>query len=487
MEKGKKPKIMAKTFDISLDLKNYKLLKDKEFNLKGFNVLIVEGPNESGKTSLRTMLKEQWTARSLTEEPLTTGEEQGTVKATIPDKHGNPITIIHNFNKFDQKGSFYAIDEDGKPIKSAGKIRELLGGIEMLSIHEIWEHTKSLPGIRKLQDNFLMKCLTDEEIKKLDAIDSRINPNSGTAFLNRRDLARDKVKLLQAVESITITEEQQQQLEIIEKVEANVKEIETELQQVDLVGKDIELIQQAIKTLADEKAAIPDDIVGEKARLERWITRREEEIKKAEEDIRNWKAEIESSQKELEVVEETANKRIAEIDKEIAIKQQKVPKDVVSKDALEQRLAKGKAFLEETIRIKTLAEEKKSKQEELTKVTEQWKEADESIRLDRETKADILAKSKLPGGISMEEDDITINGLPLRESQISETTVKVAFIELACQISEGKLIDGGSASDYGHERLKAISDIAGKYNKLLVLEKVNDDIGEVRIVGYIHE
>ena len=214
-------------FDIKMRFKNYKLLKDKTFDLKGYHVLIIQGPPESGKTTIRKALKEAWQAKSLTKQPLTTNEEEGFVELTIPDKNGNLVIIKHDFNKFDQVGSFTAIDSDGKVIHSPGKMRELLGNYEHLSINQIWALTQSIPGIRELQENFLSKCLTQEEREKIEVIDLEIDTSNGTLF-NERRLAKGEVDRLQKIinSSSIISDEDLSKINNLDTAKTNLKEIQ---------------------------------------------------------------------------------------------------------------------------------------------------------------------------------------------------------------------------------------------------------------------
>ena len=478
---------MAK-FDIKMRFKNYKLLKNKTFDLKGYHVLIIQGPNESGKTTARTALKENWQAKSLTKQPLTTGEEEGFVEITVPDKHGNAVIIKHDFNKFNQVGTFTAIDSNGKVIKSPGKMRELMGNYEHLSVQEIWALTQSLPGIRQLQENFFSKCLTQEERDKIKELDLEIDTSNGTIF-NERRLAKGEVDRLQKIidSNPFISDEDLSKVNNLDNAKVNLKDIEKELSDIDLVLQERTHIQEKINQLLEEKNSLPETIKESNTLYDDLIQKNEETIKDYTKKINDFKLD---NEKLIRTKEETAqefDKQELSLSQQLEIEKSKLPPEPPSRESLQERITKGETFIDNVSNLKIQYDALKGNKKLSIDATKKLLDLETKLTDKRNEKKEILSNSNLPAGISIEENDITINGLPLRETQISETTVKLAITEIACQIGEAKLIDGGSASDYGHERLKQVAAIAAKYNKLLILEKVDDDLPDIRVVGYVED
>ena len=478
---------MAK-FDIKMRFKNYKLLKDKTFDLKGYHVLIIQGPNESGKTTARTALKENWQAKSLTKQPLTTGEEEGFVEITVPDKHGNAVIIKHDFNKFNQVGTFTAIDSDSKVIKSPGKMRELMGNYEHLSVQEVWALTQSLPGIRQLQENFLSQCLTKEERDSIKKIDLEIDTSNGTLF-NERRLAKGEVDRLQKIiqSAPAISDEAIDAVNKLGLAKDNLKELKEELGNIDLVLQERTHIQKGIDQLLEEKNQLPETIKESNTLYDDLILKNEEIIKDYTKKINDFKLDNEKLIRTKEETNQEFDKQELLLSQQIEVEKTKLPSEPASRESLADRIERGEAFIEAASSTKISYEALKVDKEKAVQAAKILTDLETKLQTKRNEKKEILANSNLPAGIQMEDNDISINGLPLRETQISETTVKLAITEIACQISEAKLIDGGSASDYGHERLKQVAAIAAKYNKLLILEKVDDDLPDIRVVGYVED
>jgi len=103
--------------EIVLSFHNYKIFQDREFNLGEYNIFLVTGKNESGKTTIITALQEMFGAISLTDDPVTTGSSEGSKTFVIPDKDGNMVTIKHTYDKTKARGKFVAFNEDGTPFR----------------------------------------------------------------------------------------------------------------------------------------------------------------------------------------------------------------------------------------------------------------------------------------------------------------------------------------------------------------------------------
>ena len=117
-----------KSLEIPIVFHNYKLLKDKEFVLKGSHVYFIQGPNEVGKTSFLTALEGVMTAKDITEKKVTInkdndGVESGYYEFTIPAADGTLVTIRNEFT--DEKNKFIAITADGEKISQVTEIRNL--------------------------------------------------------------------------------------------------------------------------------------------------------------------------------------------------------------------------------------------------------------------------------------------------------------------------------------------------------------------------
>jgi len=98
---------------------------------------------------------------------------------------------------------------------------------------------------------------------------------------------------------------------------------------------------------------------------------------------------------------------------------------------------------------------------------------------------EIYTNSKLPAGITINEDSFSFHGYDFSKEQVSESEAKLAIAELMCQIDTAGLIVLGNAAVFGKDRMDQICEIAKKYNKKVFLERVIDDLDEVRLVGIV--
>ena len=71
---------------IAFEIKNYKKIKEMNFNLNDYDAIIVSGKNRQGKSSLINGLFENLTAKNLSDEPLLRGADKGEKSVIINDK-----------------------------------------------------------------------------------------------------------------------------------------------------------------------------------------------------------------------------------------------------------------------------------------------------------------------------------------------------------------------------------------------------------------
>ena len=95
--------------ETKLEVKNYKLLKEGEYNLSGGSIFLMSGPNNIGKTSFLHLLQSIMEVKDETINPVTHGEKEGFATGTIIGADGEPYQFRYDFN-VDGKKKFTFMD-----------------------------------------------------------------------------------------------------------------------------------------------------------------------------------------------------------------------------------------------------------------------------------------------------------------------------------------------------------------------------------------
>jgi len=115
----------------------------------------------------------------------------------------------------------------------------------------------------------------------------------------------------------------------------------------------------------------------------------------------------------------------------------------------------------------------------------EWNTLDNNIKGYRDSADTIIKNSKMPvKDIEFEDDGIKINGLSLKENQVSKAETMIIVTEILCLLCESPLILIGSANDLDNEHKKAIVAIAKKYDRMMIADEVSNDYKELIVVGY---
>lgn len=439
---------------IGLEIKNYKSIAGLEIPLNDYDVIVVEGKNRAGKSSLINGILENITATNLTDEPLKRGEVGGEKKVIIQDKDGKEIAIIHDFDKKSPLGRFYAI-QDGVKISSVKKIREILGEVNTYTVDEFFHMCKTIPGRRKFINEILFRCLSDEEKYEINEINSENNSTNGTLFTKRSDIKR-QIEVLKAATGLTTEEEAI--LEKKQEVKTNLTTSEVKKAAYSdlksllnrIIGKSNNLNSlnvsedelQLIGKLPEETSKIVNDYVT----AEKALVAKNDAIKKI---IEGCTAKV--SELDIEIVE--LNSKLDKV-KQIEYKKE-------GTDTAEVKLQSLEKLLNET----------------QDKMNENVKRKDE-----------ILSSSELPKGLQIQdESSFTYNNFNFNENEISESEAWLLLAELTIPIYSCKYFRMGNAAIYGKDALNKLVELAAKYDKIIALERVNDDIENVYVEGIIFE
>lgn len=438
---------------IALEFKNYKKIKDLNFDLNDYDAVIVNGKNREGKTSLINGIFENLTATNLSNQPLTIGEEKGEKSVIVEDKNGKEIKIVHTFSKKSPKGTFYAI-QDGQKISSVTKIRELIGDANAYTINEFFMMCKSIPGRRKFIQEVLMRLMTSEQIAKTNVINNQINSKDGEFYITRTTL-NSELKALEAIPGLT--DEQKTLLakkdELLENKATSEKSIKATEHKIDILEKILNNII-SIENGSGWQTLTKDDIIFKDEKAKTLFSN----LIDLESQALQYKPVCEKGLNSLDIVLTSNQNNLLPITNELA---------EIEKIEYSQSV---NGNLEEKI---------KDKKKEIEDIN---KKINNAIDL----KSKILSESNLPKGLIIHsESEFTYNGFDFNENEISESEAWLLLAELTIPIYDCKYFRMGNAAIYGKDALEALTTMAAKYGKILALEKVNDDIDDIYVEGIV--
>lgn len=452
-----------------MKLVNYKLFENHEIDEQNVRILIIAGPNEKGKTSIVTALQEAWSLKGFTPDPLKKGEEEGYTSVTGPDKDGNSITIIHNFNKFDQKGEFYAIDHLGRTIKSTSKIRELLGDFKAISLEEVFYMIQSAEGRRKFIKEYIYPVMGENIILKIDNLNAEINERNGSVFVQRKNASADLLSYTKIYESQKLKPEEESLILKQQDYVGAIKQLKETL-------KTEEAVENQAKIVALEKSNKQVQYLNATETRMRQNNR----LKEIEEAVKKLLQEKEAVERERTTNDALIQKLYNEFEAIVVptVNTPYIEELKINIQEGESELEKIKTFVAKKANIADLEEKIKVKQAEVAKLNE-------SLSAKRQELKDVISTSELPAGLEIQEDEILLNGFNFSQSQVSESSAKLALAELFCKLYTARFITMGSLSAFGKDRLLALYKTAQEYNKIVVLEWVDETTEEIKVITEI--
>lgn len=422
----------VKGLEIPIYFHNYKLLKDKEFVLKGSHVYFIQGPNEVGKTSFLTALQGVMTASDVTDKKVTIneeGEDSGYYEFTIPAADGTLVTIRNEFT--DEKNKFIAVTADGEKISKVTEIRNLFN-YTPINVAEFFAMSRSADGRRKQRD-IILKLLPDDQREAFEQADLQ----EQHYFTQRTEVGRSVESAKAYMDSCVISED--------DKV---------------LLGKR----EQAEKLLVEYRG-----YQNTRASMD-----------KALPNIERLKLERQRLNERLEAIDNEINdyKTFTDIEE---------PKHIegITSDEIQVRIDKGERIIKSITEIEakdSLLEQSKEKYEKLSK---QQAILTEQIDAKRVIKSDIVGKADLPvESISFENDYLTINDFKFDETQVCESDAVLLLANILAKINPGPIQVIGDASILDANKLDELNRIAEENNKVMFVDEVVRDATDMVVVGY---
>jgi len=475
--------------EIILSFKNYKLFQDTEFKLDDYNVFMVVGNNEYGKTTVITALQEIFGVIALTDDPVTTGSTEGSKTFQIPDKDGNMVTVKHTYDRSKAKGKFVAFDKDGNPLRKVGEIRDLLGTYSRITTEQFFDKARTAEGRREIINEYFVQFLTEGELgllKKLQDLEG-VNYDLRTAAKKELDTAESKALdykptpadeqlLSQKVASHKLLTGLKSQREGVMFFDNNMKVLQERDSNLRFnLGQEDNKLAKAITDTEEEVGYLKEEITE----LEISLARCKKTLKGHEAFLKNpdteYRDRIDGLKKQI-VENNNSMDRLREESGD--------PKMTLAE--LDARLEKGEKMMSDIAIRESRSKDYSKAKKEHEEAEKEWTDLENKVNKARRDIKALYASSALPAGVQIENDTFTLQGFEFSETQISESRAKLVIAEIMCQVDTSPLLVMGNAGSFGEERLNELCALAEKHNKIMFLEKVVDDTEDVRVVGVVH-
>jgi len=436
-----------KFYELKLKFHNYKKLKDNSFSLKDSYIYFIEGSNGTGKTTIKDALKSLQIATPIGPQPCTIGEKEGFVEAiNLVGADGKRYIIKYTFGY--GKSKFIAINEDNKKISSVNEIRNIFR-FTNFTADEFMNMSLSAKGREDIKKIFY-SILTDESAKEYNL--SLIKEKQ---YYDLRTQANLKVQSLkQSANNNLLTSEERDKLKDSDAIKKDIEEIRT----------DIKLNDNALNDLSYT----------------------ESRVKEIERDVEFNKGLIKDLQVKIDMLK--AKNLNDEQEKNILLNKH----DIDLKDDIEEKIAKLNIILHEKENIAKECIKISVKEENLTNIhialedkEREWNDLDLQVKSERQKQDDIIKQSKLPDTkLRLTDKGLMYDNLSFEEGQISKAEAMLIGAEIQCIINKVPLLLIGSAGDLDNENLNKMLELAKRYNKIMIFDKVLKEKSDIAIVGY---
>ena len=431
---------------------NFKNIEEKQFEINGDMIAFI-GQHNSGKTTVLQAIETVIMAKGFVKKPSRNGQTDAQLEYSGTDLEGNPITIITEIDIDNQYNftAFIIVNGKMKQIHDVKKIRELVGIYFPLTSEDVLNMVKYVEGRREFINKYLLQVFTEEQKKRIEQLQISISDKKNKATENnlyhtRAILNKELEGLNMVIKTQTITEEEENELKLKDKV-------------IDAINK-----------LRSELDPHKSDVVIKNTLLNEIDT-----IKATEADIINKLVSIETKyNKELYAIKDLVSFNLKSLLSELDTKLNNLwTSEMISQyESSIQRGVEKKANLEAIERKQNpdnrILEERDKKFIKLTEINKQ-------IESNKEELKQIFSNSSLPAGLEINEDDILLNGLPLDATVSGETETKIAIIELLLQITTSNFINVGNWSLYSIDAKKKILSLAKKYNRQMIGQEITSD------------
>ena len=459
--------------EIKISFKNYKLLKEGEFNLSDGTIFFVQGPNNVGKTSFLNLLRSIMEVKDDTQNPVTFGEKEGFATGTLIGADGKSYQFRYDFN-IEGKNKFIFIDENNKVIKTIGEMRAIFNYTHF-TVEEFFDWSKSVPG-RKKQREIFLKLLNDKEREEIEKIDLMVNTTNGELMESRKEVNRTVDFLKKRIDATIITPEQYKLYKskdsidkLFDDLTKEKKEHETLLASTEVIETKIEAQKNAYQQLTDYHINRVNNLAKEIDDLKALLSKRE--------------AELDTQQKDYAKQQEEHNTLMADLTSKVDI--ENISKTRAELETVNERLAVGENKRKEILRLSSIIESLDKDKKEYEEKKVEAESYDEKIKKLRERKKEIIFSSQnIPAGWSLDDDSVTIDSVPFMETDLSKSKATKAIAKLMMKVNDAPIMLMGDAESLGYEVLNELEKEAKEHNKIMVFAEHLRDAQEIKLVCY---
>lgn len=459
--------------EIKISFKNYKLLKEGEFNLNDGTIFFVQGPNNVGKTSFLNLLRSIMEVKDDTQNPVTFGEKEGFATGTLIGADGKSYQFRYDFN-IEGKNKFIFIDENNKVIKTVGEMRAIFNYTHF-TVEEFFDWSKSVPG-RKKQREIFLKLLNDKEREEIEEIDLMVNTTNGELMESRKEVNRTVDFLKKRIDATIITPEQYKLYKskdsidkLFDDLTKEKKEHETLLDSTKVIETKIEAQKNAYQQLTDYHINRVNYLAKEIDDLKALLSKRE--------------AELDTQQKDYAKQQEEHNTLMADLTSKVDI--ENISKTRAELETINERLAVGENKRKEILRLSSIIESLDKDKKEYEEKKVEAENYDEHIKKLRERKKEIIFSSQnIPAGWSLDDDSVTIDSVPFMETDLSKSKATKAIAKLMMKVNDAPIMLMGDAESLGYEVLNELEKEAKEHNKIMVFAEHLRDAQEIKLVCY---
>lgn len=463
---------------LKAEIKNFKNIESRVIDFGGKSVIIT-GANGSGKSSLLQAIMSPLNAKVIPPKAIKNGEETGSVQIEIGGNlFGKPETYTLDlyFSQQHKSGRIKITDKNGDEVKGGRELVKTIIGNISFDVFQFINKSKtpdgkhSKAGVREQIDT-LKSFLSDSERKQLNDLDNEVETiYSDRTFLNKEiDTLEAELRgseyTAQEIEDystpIPIKPIQDklsaigEAMEKWSKVNNGVESRKEQLSKLNHYG--LEEAQELLKILQTPslykvKSPLAEIFV---TKLKLFVADLENQFKTAEEN----NATYEAIQAQIKQGEDWLKKNTKPTGENLTTELNDANKH-------NENHEKVKSYLK--------------KHESLTKKKEESQRITKRLEEIKSEKAEVFAKSSLPvKGLSFDEEQVLYNGLPFTEEQHPTSTIIGVGVKIAMAMNPNLkviVIKDGSLLD--PKTMKAVLQMASKYNYQLLIEQVSDSKGE---------
>jgi len=443
----------------SIHIRNFKSIQELDEQLDGQSVYVI-GSNGAGKSSFIQAIYLALTGKDLPPNPITKGKKDGEIEIVIADNKQS-YTIELKFTEKNQKG-YLSVKSEGAELSSPRTVlNNLIGHISFDPFDFLsWDGKKQVKFLKELTgldfEHIDRQLKTLEDDRKL--INAKIKDLTGA--LNESNLKEEDFRIFAKEQDILLLQE-----EINEANEANNNVLKgTNI----LAGIEAELNQKQ------------KDILLLTVQAEESATETLAEIKRLEAEIERVRQAHEKKLLKIEDVKERTNTEIFTLRTRqtngMQYLKENQPIDTIP---LQERFKNATQFNKKVNEVRTMVE-KKSDLESQKQLYADYGKNMEQLRTE---KLELIAAANIPvPGLGIEDDYLTLDGLPMEGNQVPKSKIIEAGVRLVMAMNPGvKIVRITDGSLLDQETLSGLVEMVNKEGYQAFIEMVDRQGGELSI------